>query len=538
MPEHPSANLQSAHSIARQIGVQELGWIQPLPDEVAIPLLNRAAWFLGTPANDLLSLRDRMEEAYRTTPNPKIGEIRQRKESYSWQFARVDGEAAPWHPVLTTFKSRGPQRVLQLMKHLQAAALISLQAFTGMRISELCGLPQGSDPETGLPLCVEKRTSASGLNEIFIVRTGLSKTEEVPREVSWYLGLRPLGSDELPLPVRALAVLDRISQPYRHLIGSTRLSISLRASRGLPKTGKGAAVLTSGTISKMYKDFVADWVDLSTLPDESAHRTSEGDLVAWRASKGRILTSHQLRKTFALYVLSVEPRLLPAVRRQFHHVSVAMTEGGYWGRNPLQIEAIDSVSSQQTALLMYELATGRTKVAGRGGARFDLGVDELKQLIGGMNVEQGWREAVRWTRSKDVESVIAQHGACAPLRTSEMECWKKVGARPLGHRRPNYDSRDPGMCAGCAAFWMDARHVPYWEGRYVQNEVAFRIGTRLGPDASFRRIRERARQARNLLCHLQIDLSNAENEINRQVKEYDNWKEPRSSTKIGGRRGL
>lgn len=513
MPEHPSENLETCNAIAKRIANEERGWIQPLPDEVAIPLLNRAAWFLGGPADDLLNLRDQMELAYNAVAIDKIGEIRQRKVCYAWDFMTVAEDSEPWHPKLTSYPSRGPQRMLQLMKHLQAAAMISLQAFTGMRVSELCGLPMGMNLETGLPSAVEMRVSASGLNEVFTIRTELTKTEEVPRDVVWYLGMRPLGSNSLPLPVRALMVLNRLGEPYRDLIESDRLLLSLRASRGLPKSSKGVAKMKRETVLQLYKDFVGNWVDLTGLPDESRHRTSEGDLIEWRESKGRIIKTHQLRKTFALYVLAVEPRLLPAVKRQFQHVSLAMTEGGYWGRNPLQIESLHSVSSQQTALLMYELATGRTRVAGKGGSRFTRGAEELRDLIDGMDVEHGWRTSVKWVRRMDIESVIAQHGACAPLSASEMECWKKIGLRPLGHTQPNYDVREPGLCAGCAAFWMDARHIPTWEERFIENEIAFRRGEALGQAASFRRVKERARQARNLLTYIGHNLAVAEERI-------------------------
>ena len=520
MPEHPSAELLSAAAIAKRIATQEIGWIQPLPDEVAIPVLNRAAWFLGTPADDILELRDRMEAAYAKAPNAKVAERWQRKPCYAWDFSTLDGEPVPWHPKLIDFKSRGPQRVLQLMKHLQAAALVSLQALTGVRVSELCGLPSGMNSSDGIPLCVERRPSASGLNEIFVLRTELSKTEEVPREVEWYLGIRPLGSNELPLPVRALVILERITEPYRQFTDSNRLLVSLRASRGLPKSRKGVAVMTRETVLHLYREFVADWVDLSHLPDESAHRTSENDLIEWRDSQGRIITTHQLRKTFALYVLSVEPRLMPAVRRQFQHTSLAMTEGSYWGRNPLQVEAVDSVSAQQTALLMYELATGRTKVAGKGGERLEAKIAEVRALVEGMNVQQGWRAAVKWTRNMGLESNIAHHGGCLPLASSEMECWKRADARPLGHTEPNYEVRNPGLCAGCQAFWMDARHMPHWEDRYVQNEVAARLGEKMGRPGSFRRIQQRAHQARNLLRHLDFDLSNADEAIEREVAKH------------------
>ena len=526
MPARPWSECKGANSVARQVATEQIGWIQPLPDEVAVPLLNRSIWFLGAPADDLLRLREAMDGAYHrpagnypTGPGTalKACEIRQRKVCREWSFTAPSGQDRSWHPPLKVCGVPPVQRALQLIKSLQSAAMIAIQGFAGLRVSELCGLPAGIDANTKLPKCIECRPSPSGLNDVFILRTELSKTEESPRNVEWQVGLRPVGSSEIPIVVQAILLLERLLAPYRGILGSDRLLVSLSASRGLPKTSKGVQVMTIARVLTMYKDFIEQWVDLSKLPDESAHPTQTGSLTDWRESKGRIITTHQLRKTFALYVLSADSRLLPAVKRHFHHVSLAMTESGYWGRNPDQIEPVKSVSAQQTALMMYELATGRTKVAGIGGERLEAGAKELRMLLEGLNLEQGWRKTVRWVREKGIDSVFAPHGGCAPLATSEMECWKKAGARPLGHQYPNYSTRDPGVCAGCRSFWMDARHIPMWEQRYIQNEVAYRDAVSRGRAESFRRIRFRAKQAAALLRSVGFDLSGADQKINQEL---------------------
>ncbi|MFC5570819.1 hypothetical protein ACFPN1_12185 [Lysobacter yangpyeongensis] len=526
MPEKPWGEYKGAHSIATQIATEELGWIQPLPDEVAVPLLNRATWFLHTPASDLLELQAEMEAAYYRLPgrhpngngtSESAREHRQSKICKEWRFSVFEGDERSWHPPLAACATAPTQRALRLIKSLQSAAMLTIQGFTGLRVSELCGLPAGVDPHTGLPHCVECKLSASGLHEIFVLKTELSKTEETPRDTCWQIGLRPVGSEELPIPVRAIIILDELLAPYRRLINSKQLLVSLRASRGLPKTPSGVEKITRDRVLAMYKDFVEEWVDLSELPEESAHPTQSLDLKDWRESKGRILTTHQLRKTFALYVLSVDPRLLPAIKRQFQHVSLAMTESGYWGGNPNQVEPVHSVSAQQTALIMYELATGRKKIAGQASERLEVGASQLKKLVEGLSLEQGWRKAVRWVRDNDIHSGFSFYGGCLPLATSEMECWKRTGAKPLGHQNPNYLTRDQGVCSGCRCFWMDARHVPKWEQRYVENETAFRLAESRGDTASFRRIRERARQAAALLRSIDFDLSSAEQKIKEEL---------------------
>jgi hypothetical protein len=93
----------------------------------------------------------------------------------------------------------GPtHRLRQLIIAVRSAAHIVIQATTGMRISEICGLKAGIDPETGLPFSVEVQESLNGLSEVFILTSCLSKTEDTPRAVPWILGYRPKGSMDLP----------------------------------------------------------------------------------------------------------------------------------------------------------------------------------------------------------------------------------------------------------------------------------------------------------------------------------------------------
>lgn len=523
MPSRPWPEFSGVYAVATTIRKREFGWIQPLPDEVAVPLLNKAAWLLGAPAEDILLLRDAMDSVYHRPPGQhRLGmgttlasrEGRQRRICRRWTFSSLEEQNEPWHLPLSNWGALATQRAMQLVKGLLTASILTLQAFAGLRGSELCGIPAGIDSATGLPSCVDIRISSSGFNEIFILRAELSKTEEVPREREWNIGLRPIGSTELPLTVRALVLIAKILEPYRSLADTDRLLFSISASRGLPKSRKGVGRITTEAIGKMYKDFVAEWIDLSALPDQSSHAVSENDLVAWRESKGRIITTHMLRKTFALYVLSADARLLPAVKRQFQHLSMAMTEAGYWGSNAIQIEAIESVSAQQTALMIFELATGRSRIAGRSAERINANLGELKSLLTNSNYKQGWRKTVQWVGAMDLKSTISEHGACMPLSIGEMECWRKVHRRPLGHRRPNFASREPALCAGCRCFWMDARHIPWWEERYVEHAIALEQAPR-GSESSFRRIKERARQAKAFLTHIGHDLTAAESRIQR-----------------------
>lgn len=532
MPERPWPEIRGAHTLALSVATEAAGWIQPLPDEIAVPLINRATWFLDAPADDAMRLQDALMDAcdrrpgtHRIAPgNSTTTRARwQREACASFSFSCPKGEDSPWHPPLPLRKGGAGEhsallQSLRLVKRVQTAAILTLQWSTGMRASELCGLRAGIDLKTGLPLSVQVQASSTGLNEEFLLVSELSKTEGAPRPVPWRLGMRPIGSKEIPIAVRALLILDRLLAPYRKLLETDRLLISISSSQGLPKTRDGVAKMTAQRINDLYRDFVAECVDLRQLPDSSAHFVSTNDLVKWRESNGRIITSHQVRKTFAQYVLSVDPRLLPAVKRQFHHISMAMTEAGYWGNNVLQIEPVHAVAAQQTAMIVFELATGRTKVAGKMGVQLELHIADLSKRLSGMGIEAGWREAVRWSRSNGLQITFGAHGGCFPANPSKMECWKRAGKRPLGNLAPNYSTREPGVCAGCSCFLIDARHIPFWESRYLENEVAYREAKARGDEASFRRVRDRAAQARAFLHHVGADLA----ELKRRVDQEAN----------------
>ena len=38
---------RGARTVAKGVATKAMGWLRPLPDEVAIPMLNKAAWFLA-----------------------------------------------------------------------------------------------------------------------------------------------------------------------------------------------------------------------------------------------------------------------------------------------------------------------------------------------------------------------------------------------------------------------------------------------------------------------------------------------------------
>lgn len=535
MPTRPWPDAKGVNTLAKRISNQARGWIQPLPDEVAVPTLNKAMWFLDVPAKDILRLQGEIE-AVRTDPpgqhhsGPGRSDDRRCKRlrcvAEGFEFSPGDTGLLPWHGRLSGCRSvSGKQaatmnRVKQLVKSLQTACTLVLQGFTGMRVSELCGLRAGVDAETGLPVDVEMRLSPSGLNEEFVLRGEVSKGQNSPRDMPWLLGSRRVGDTVLPPGVQAIQILDKLLQPYRALLGTNRLLVGIVARNGLPKTKQGLSRITGERILAGYRSFLEEWVDLNSLPDQSRHATSPNDLIRWRESSGTVITTHQLRKTYAQYVLSVHPDLLPAVKRQFHHINMSITEGGYWGSDTPQIDPVHSVSRQMTAMMLFEAVQGKSKPSGKMGTQVMEGLGELRKLVEGMDMSSSWIRVNNWVEKNGIHANHGTHGMCLPITGTRMECWRKVESRPIGSLEPNYATREASLCAGCGCFMMDERHVPFWRERYIANEACLRRARMQGLNlSSFREVERRAEQAKKKLSGVGEDLSAFEEIIEIRLSE-------------------
>ena len=260
MPAPPFGHGRNGvRTIAKRIAAVANGSYRPLPDEVAIPILNTSTAMLGTPADDVMRLVETCQDAFASGlaetqeagDNPGLAKMRQRDAARAFRFSSIDGK--PWHrpldpedwdpaevqamefalrtelarrrgewtskglpslPVGRTIsqntyvnlrrfmvemgrsaadeamvtchprlhslvaeaaKEQGlhvpfvgtMQRVRQLVLAIRGAAHLVIQGTTGMRISEVCAIPAGTDPETGLPSCVERSVSTSGFGVLY-----------------------------------------------------------------------------------------------------------------------------------------------------------------------------------------------------------------------------------------------------------------------------------------------------------------------------------------------------------------------------------
>ncbi|GAA0429860.1 integrase [Massilia aurea] len=543
LSNHPFEG-KGTHAVAKEIATKAQGWIKPIPDEVAIPLLNKAAWFLETPADDVIKLLDVVRDPSAGVVVPiergeyismcKAGEgkssrlRRAKKFLDNFQFGTPTGEENPWHESLdvkynaTSERSaRKMERVRELWESVRDAAAIVIQSTSGMRISELLGIKAGIDSETGLPRDVRLEKSPTGLYEWFVLRSVLSKTDDgLPREVDWVLGMRPGGSVQMPLAVRALYILNKIYEPWRTNTQSEYLFLSKGMGKLLPLASTSLRAMSNDTLNVTIKRFIERWIDLSRLPDESKHKSEDNDLIPWRESKGSIFSTHMLRKTWAQFTLACDPRLLPVIQMQFHHLSLAMTEGGYIGRNPLLIEALDSISLQKRNLMLFESLTGKTLLAGRMGEQLEQEMARLRATVGELSTSEKWKSTAEWADSHDLQMFFSAHATCCPTRTSEMRCHDTARTPVWLRKEPNSATREPSLCAGCACAVMDKSHEPFWSERYVTSEVTIKAASVAEiKQGYFREIRFRAEQARNILKKFGADMEKLDAQVRLSLEQ-------------------
>lgn len=508
MPEHPFAGV-GANAVAIQIAKTTKGWWRPLPDEVAVPVINVAMRMIGTPAQDVIALqniynaaREHLPATFQTCGDTWDRDRRNllgKRAVHDFSFSVVQGDSEPWHPRLDsefveTSKVFVSRRIRHLVLAIKAAAVLVIQATTGMRISEICGLRAGVDTVTGLPKFVSIRESDSGFFEIFLLESPLSKTEETPRDVTWTLGIRPKGSDVLPPAVHAMLVLEELLKPYREMVRSDDLLLNFTNNQGLPRSPRAVGRVLSDRLRVYVKNFISEFVDLTHLPDNSKQHAKENELVEYRETKGQCIKTHQFRKLFANFSLRTDRSLLPILQMHFHHVSLAMTSQGYQGSNQALFRNDFDVQEQQIGLLMLaearsapdqsgaEIQSGNSDqelVSGRyGKALREMARNELKPLIHGVDPEEQFRRTMTFVQESAIRLFFEPHGACGALGASKMSCHLVAGTADASRWRnqltPNYSTREPMMCSGCESFAVFSRHLPFWEARFIEHKLSIR----------------------------------------------------------------
>jgi hypothetical protein len=517
LPEEPFDG-RSAKSLALELATKAAGWIPPIPDEIALPVMAAAIRMIGNPAEDVIRLNEIYLDALARVAhcsNAHQGRVLE-KAITGFRFSCCPGESIPWRQPLCTEsfaqslingKWRSSRRdvhlgLRKLIENVLAACSLVLQSHVGVRINEACGLRSGIDSATGLPSCVESRISKSGLHELFILHGKLSKMHSPAVETEWLMGSRPRGSSQMPVTVQAIHILQRLLQPLRERAKdqSVRgcLLLSFSAPSGYPRSGQCLGQISIATLLHHQREFIGTFVDFATLPTKSTD--GREDLSSFIRTRGACIRSHSWRKNFALYVFRVDSRMIPAIAQQFQHLTLAMTSEGYLGNDPTLIEAMDSVRTQQTARFFYEMARGRRPVAGRLTKLIQEHAKELQEVIAGLGEREGMLRMQQWVIDRDLRIWFSTHGKCfLPLAPMEARCHEAAGTLHWSNKLPNYAFRAPDRCLGCQLFAVDGDNAEFWMRRYLENQTAWEVAKEAGLELDYRVSRDRALQSAAIL---------------------------------------
>lgn len=503
MAGHPFGG-RTAHEVAKDVTRKISGFIPPVPDPVYLAIMREALEWLGPRARDLgrlAAIVQRENRATHTTSN-----------SYSYHLNKVlgafvfndDGRLAkPWHPQLTgpapttRWIARSGKRVARrshplsqlrlLLTDLRAACAIVIQGTMGIRISELAGLKAHPVDERQWPACIEVRPSMSGLSEVFYVRGRVFKTRDAWQEIEWVAGSRPAGTAHLPPPVQAILALHQAFEPWRARMQTDDLIFSYGGGSGIPSRAAGSPIL-SDVLRDGQKEFLARHV---TLPARY---------------EGWNLTTHQWRKSFALYVVRSDERLLPAVSDHFKHLSIAMTEQGYLGSDPELLGVMEDVATREAARLLFEAVNGQSLAAGKMAEVISANEATIKGLMGGAGTdEERISRLTEILASDDVRVWPAPWGKCL-FRAETARCHHQdKGEFDLSARRPLYRQRSPKSCGDCSNLLVAPDiHGVFWRERHAENLRLHEQNAAAGEHAAAAVAAERARVSAAILRKMNL----------------------------------
>lgn len=443
IPWHGKGAFEKAKELATDIR----GSIPPVPDEVFLKAMAAALSWLDR-ADEILSTID----AFLADKN-------------AWNSERMASKR---------------RQLRDDMNGLSDGCLIIVQGLIGMRVSELLGL-HASATDAPLPDCVRMRPSSSGLHELFFVRGRVFKTVRSEVETEWIAGLRPVGSNYLPPPVRALAVLDRMYRTWRQRSGLNKLVVGFVGSAG---------------ISKLVTVPIASWVNRC-----QRRFFANMGILDWDIS------SHQWRKAFAQYVIRADSRMLPVLREHFKHVSIAMTEQGYINADPELRQIFDDAAIQATVSLVADMIGGRKRVEGPLVTMLRAGAERLGMSLGNRSEAERLNdieEIVRSTgmRAWEIRWGQSSLGTCL-FRQGTGNCTESCPARWV-LRAPLWSAARPDLCWECRNLVVDNTHADFWTERLAGLREDLSDATERGEVALAALCTERIAQCLMILSKLGI----------------------------------
>ncbi|AXO15449.1 hypothetical protein TH15_15870 [Thalassospira profundimaris] len=413
----------TAFEVAKQLAGREQGYVPPVPDPIFLHIMTSALCMLDAAEDIILQARH-----FADTKDLQVAE------------------------------KHAPDRkhLRDRMNSLTDACLILIQGLSGIRVSELLGLQASDTPlaQNALPDCIKIEPSASGLHEIFYLSGHIYKTTKTPRPATWVTGLRPVGSDHLPVPVKAISVIERLYAPWRTRRNINELIVGFSRTKSLTKDVKAHTLSWVNRCQRRFfvRSGVKDWT----------------------------VTSHQWRKSFAQYVIRSDSRMLPVLQEHFKHISMAMTEQGYINADPELKQILDDAAVQSTVSLIGEMIAGRKNVTGALSGKLKETANQLGRSLDNRPEDDRRRdieELVRTSgiRAHDIRWGETSLGTCL-FRQGTGNCTVGCSARWV-ISAPLWSAARPDLCWECQNLVLDETHLPFWKDRRVKLQDDLKTAT-------------------------------------------------------------
>jgi len=422
---------EAAITIARRICRKMLQETKEIPDPVFISALNMAETTLDAPW--LESLID--------TNNSMVGKPADDMSAIAQKFISRHCE----HLFETT--SYATKSVRTLITDVRTACSVIIQGCTGIRVSELCGIESsGYDFQRLLPSCISIERSFDDEYEIFHLKAKLFKGTATPETVTWVLGMRPTGGNNLPLPVRAIDTLYRLDKGWRDYEGTHRLLVIFTGAGGNIPTG-------DHPVSPMSSAKVGGW--------QKRWLQETGCIVGQSE-----ISTHRWRKTFARWMIRVSAGLLPALSHHFKHMSVAMTEVGYCQPNPEIAEMISDARVEDAGLLILGSITGKKPVRGPVADELEAFATELGRRFANRPPSDMHRDLSEEIRTRNIQLYSGEFGHCV-FRGDGARCHLLADnpILPVLRLAPALGNQIADVCSECKNFCVSEDHRTFWENR-------------------------------------------------------------------------
>jgi integrase len=508
MPSVPFHGRKSL-DVAKELAHTVYGSIPPVPDSVFIPTANATMKWLDERAEEILNLQEAclslhskevtgQSQKARLIPNFKRTLSKNKIKAFRSLVLQVTDD--PWHtPVgakesdrannhMESINFKPRLQIRKLITELRDACVITLQAFVGMRISEVCGLrAYPLDRKTNLPACVEICPSRSGHYDVFFVKGRLFKTTENEQEATWVAGMRPRGTEYLPPPIKALIVLERLFRPWRDLAGRKDLILLFKPKSGLPKTPKSVGSINAFALNRGQQDWIKKHVELPA------------DFADWR------VTTHQWRKSFALYTIRTDNRMLAAVSQHFKHVSLLMTEQAYVGNDIELLGIRKDMVVQETTRILWEVTTGKTCAGGKMAEKIHMRTDEIGTKLADKTADQQRKEIEGLVYSTDIRVWSCDWGWCF-FRPETSRCHIQQPGRRLLAFKPDDATRNPNICCECSNLITTQEHIPFWIERHTKWKNQLEEHKKNGFEEFVLIARDRVNQCESVLHMMGVNL--------------------------------